>query len=576
MDEYSWTRITVGYPVATPPLPEIDGYWPYNLDMDNADTLELEMDNPTGLRAGGALGAPDVLELDLTDSKSQHCLICGGRRAVNERSVCQLCSDTTARANAEAVAQDEPAAPDIASDLADIGHQAAANAAVQGIGSQRGPAATMRGVGFANRDGYIQAIRNGVPEHTHASYLTTLRAQYGMTSADLAALSLPGPMAESALPVGDGVAHVPAGHTSGAAGIFDRQGAARQFRVGDAATEYQTIKPADLKAERLVAVARSEGHGVVVAWNGRRQIKRADLAAALEAIGATELMPRANSARAQAGRAVTTLNNAGYVVRAERRPVINAGETAPDYDARWTVGRVSHDVVTVEVAGGQAPQALGKRIMQLTLRDDVLTVTGDESLGRQVLDGYQTRLGEELYQSGDVTSWLGGVLRKHFDAIAFGALGYYVPPKHAARVGEICQAVASTGFGSGWVLPGLPVTDSDMLRDGILRGLTDEIDGLMDRLATERAAAKATRESGDIGHKRANTFLVDLRKIGERVVAYAVVLGDERVAAARERVRLAIVDLEVLLADDHQGISARFSMVWDEIERDRRRAGGTL
>jgi hypothetical protein len=458
--------------------------------------------------------------------------------------------------------------------LETIAAESTANAATIGIGSMSG--GQLRGVGFSSKDGYIAAIRNGVPAHTHDSYITTLRTRYGMTSADLAALDLPGPMAPSALPVGDGVAHIPAGHVAGSAGVFEA-GRQRAFKVGDAPAEYTALKPADLKEGKLVAVARSEGNGVVIAWNGRRTIQRAALGEALIKIGETELMPRANSARAQAGRTVGALNNAGYVVRAERRPVIKAGDTAPDYDARWTVGRVSHDIPSgVEVAGGELPVALGQRVMQLTLRDDVLTVTGDEALGRSVLDGYQVRLGEELYQSGDITTWLGGVLRKHCDAIAFGALGWYVPPKHAARAAGVCQAVASTGFGAGWVLPGLPVTDSDMLRDGILRGLTDEVDGLMDRLATERSAAKETRESGDIGPKRASTFLADLRKIGERVVAYSVVLGDERVSAARERVRLAIVDLETLRGSDSSGGHARFEAIWDELELDRKRGGGIL
>ena len=537
-----------------------------NPALDPDDFIALEMDDSPA--RASASDTSDELFLDMTagSGETQRCINCSTPGvAVDERGRCQACA-----------ADHSPAA-----DLGGIAAESASNAAVSGAGSLRG--GQLAGVGFTSKEGYITAIRNGVKAGTHASYLTTLRTRYGLTTADIAALNLPGPMVESALPVGDGMAHVPAGHVEGSAGIFDRQGAARAFKVGDAPVEYQALKPADLKAEKLVAVARSEGNGVVIAWNGRRSLKRADLAAALEKINASDLMLRANSARAQAGRTVGALNALGYVVRAERRVVVKAGDTTavPTYDARWTIGRMNHAVsaeVYSQPDGSTTPAEapLGKRVLQVTLTDDALSFVGDAQLAQNILDGYQTRLGEELYQSGDITTWLGGILRKHCDSIAFGALGWYVPAKHAARASEICSAVASTGFGTGWVLPGLPVTDSDMLRDGILRGLTDEVDGLMDRLTTERAAAKETRERGDIGQKRAGTFLADLRKIGERVVAYGVVLGDDRVATARERIRLAVADLEQLLGDDHTGISARFSAVWEEIEIDRKRAGGTL
>ncbi len=524
----------------------------------NDDFIALEMDNPTSRRAPEAPALNDAIDLDLTDSKAPKCLTCGySDRPLSEQSICEVCY-VAAPVEVETL---------IPSALSSIATESTSNASVAGIGSQRGPNATMQGVGFTTAAGYIQAIRNGVPIRTHNEYMTTLRTRFGMTSADLA--GLPGPMEASVLPVGEGVRHVPTNHVAGTAGIFERPAGERGFKVGDAPAGYNEIKPADLKTGTLVAVARSEGNGVIIAWHGRHTIKRADLCAALDKVGAGEFAPRAASARAQAGHVVGALNNMGYVVRVERRPIPKAGETAPTYDARWTVGHVSH-------AESEIDGALGKRIMQITLTDDVLSFVGKEDLGRSIVDGYQTRLGEELHTSGDLTSWLGGLLKSKFDAVEFGALGFYVSPKHAQRAGEICGAVASTGFGSGWILPGLPVTTSDMLLDGILRGLTDEVDGLMERLATERATAKVARQNGDIGHKRAGTFLADLRKIGQRIAGYAVMLGDDRVAAAKESVRLAIADLEGVLADDHQGISARFAMVWDEIELDRKRNGGTL
>lgn len=537
--------------------------------MSNDDITPIEMDEfPTAFRPEVAAPA-DNITLDMTDAGQVRCVDCGGNGLVNDAGRCLGCA-------VDALGHQVPVA-ELARELTSIGEQGAANAAVQALGSMR--TGELRGVGFSTKEGYIDAIRHGVKAATHASYLTTLRAQYGLTSADIEALNLPGPMAETTLPVGAGVVHRPDGHKDGSAGIFERKD--RAFKVGDAPAQYNVLTPADLtpdKIKNVIAVSDSTGNGVVIAWNGRRTIKRAELTAALAKVGAEDMAPKANSARAQAGRTVQCLSQHGYVVRVERRNAAEvaadrkAGKQVQEYDARWTVGRVNHAATAAE----QDSEALGKRVLQITLIGDKLTFVGDADLGRSVLNGYQQRIGEEQYQSGDITAWLGGKLRKHCDAVQFGALGWYVPPKHAARAGELCQAVASTGFGSGWVLPGLPITTSEILRDGILSGLTDEVDALMDQLASERKAAKELRESGDIGHKRAGTFLADLRKIGERVAGYATVLGGERILVAKARIRTGIAELEAVLGDDHQGISARFAAVWDEIERDRERNGGAL
>lgn len=439
--------------------------------------------------------------------------------------------------------------------LANIAAESRANAAVQGIGSMSG--GQLAGVGFNTREGYITAIRHGVPLATREEYLATLRTRFGMTSADLAALALPGPMTVTELPVGEGIKHVPSGPS-----IFDRPAAERGFKVGDAPAEPTVLKPADLKTGQLVAVAHAHGHGCVIAWHGRHPIARGELRRALESLAESALLPRPNSPRAQAGRALTALNHHGLVVRAEPKPI------GALYTARWTVGRVNH--------GGGDGDSLGRVVATATLVDDTLTVSGSENLAVDIQASYRNLLDEQIYASADVTGWLGGILRKRCDAVEFGALGWYVPPKHTAWANALCAAVKSAGFGVGWVVPGLPVTDGDRLRDGILGGLTEEVDRLMARLYTERTAAREARENGSIGPKRAATFLTDLRKIGERVAAYAVVLGDERVASAKAAIRAGIVELEGILGADYAGISARFAGVWDEIERDRRAEGGVL
>jgi hypothetical protein len=230
---------------------------------------------------------------------------------------------------------------------------------------------------------------------------------------------------------------------------------------------------------------------------------------------------------------------------------------------------------------------LGSVEMRATLSSSgELTYDGNAAIGVRVLTEYRLAVDQEIYQAADVTGWLGRTLMSAYDAVRFG-VGWYVPARHSEAAGRLCGAVSQI-WGTDWIVPALPVATSDQLRDGIVRGLVDEVDTLMARLETERAPARSARvefiragthgdpPAGDIGPKRAQTFLKDLRAVGTRIVAYGEVLGEERVASAREQVRQAVIELETVLGDDYSGISARFSGVWDEIELDRKRAGGVL
>jgi len=461
-------------------------------------------------------------------------------------------------------------------DFTGIVAEAFANAAVQGAGSLAGGQLGI--AGFTSREGYITAIRNGVPARTHRLYLETLRSRYGMTTADIATLNLPGPMAETALPNGAGIAHVPTGPS-----IFDRPRSERAFIVGNVpVTGGDTPPQVALKNGELIAGAM-EGTGALVGWTGKHSMDRAAIVKALDGIPRV-LPPRAASAKAHAGQVMSRLTREGFVVRVAR------GQATTKGVSKWTVGTVNH--------ASTVGASLGQTTMTVTLTAaGELQIDGEASLANKIQVDYQALVAAERYQAGDITSWLSGALRYYFDAVRFGALGYYVPARHVEAAGALCKAIADAGFGADWVLPALPVATSDQLRDGIVRGLTSEVDDLMARLATERATAKAAREtaienarrptggaameaalklSGDIGPKRGQTFLVDLRAIGARIVAYGQVLGEERLASAKEQVRQAVVELETVLGDDYSGISARFAGVWDEIELDRKRSGGVL
>jgi len=447
-----------------------------------------------------------------------------------------------------------PATSPAPSPLAAIAAESSANAAATGIGSRAG--GQLRAVGFANADGYIQALRNGVPTATYVAYLETLRARFGMTTADLQALSLPPPMAEVDLPVGAGITHTPTGPS-----VFDRPAAERKFTVGAQPT--QTVeRVVQLSPTQLVAGAAAEGSHAIVAWEGTSGLTLGTLRAALDRIGLGDWAPSSPSARAQAGVALQALSAKGFVVRAARRSHLPGLDTNHHV---WSVGRVHH-LVSNEVGA-----EFGKLNARFTLAGDKLSYVGDASIGAPVVAVFSAALAAETLKSSDVTGWLGRSLSMRCRAVRFGAMGWLVPSRHVATARKLVEATRSTGFGSGWVT-GLPVATSDDLRAGIAGALREEASGLLARLATENAAA----ESGKIGERRAQTFLRDMREVGARALAYAAILGDELVASVRSDVRTAIAQLESYLGDDYTGIGARFDAVWQEIADDVKRTGDVL
>lgn len=429
--------------------------------MSDSIASLIEMDIAPRRPATAQPQPAPIPQLDLVvDTAVPSCVQCSAKRPVDDSGTCQPCYDAANSVSSPTT---------LTADLAAIGAQASANASVQGIGSMAG--GQLRGVGFSSRAGYITALRNGVPAHTYQSYLTTLRSQFGMTSADINALELPGPMLASDRPVGVGVVHAPTGPS-----VFDRPKAERAFIVGPSTDVVEPAAPTKLEHGQLIAGATAEGHGVLVGWRGERTLTRGALVGALESLDLAEWAADATSARAQAGRAIGILGVNGYVVRVERRPANAAANVT-----HWSVGAVNHTSAIGEQFGTTLMRA------QLTSTGQLFT-DGDETLGARVREDFKARVAAEVYQAADVTAWLGGILRSEYTAVRFG-VGWYVPARYAEAAGKLCQAVANLGWGSDWILPALPVATSDQLRDGIVRGLTDEVSGLIARLATERATA---------------------------------------------------------------------------------------
>lgn len=571
-------------------------------DDDNVFNF-IEMDSPTAHRRPAAELETEVIELDLTEGKStSKCLSCHLEDlAVDEKSICESCRNLMAEnpalrdAAASVIAtleddivpefgSDPPAdsVEALAAELTQASNLATANAAVVGVGSLR--TGEMQSVGWRNQDGYIQAIRNGVPAHTHGEYIAVLKNRFRLSGSALARLNLPGPMKIAALPEGAGIKHVPTGPS-----VFDLPKAERAFVVGPKVEKLEVIRR-DISGAELIAGAVAEGHHAIVAWEGTSGMQRGDLVAALKSINRESWTPSAPNARAQAGSAIAPLGRGGLRVKsAVKSRMINSLAVNEHV---WTIVRDDH----VASVGSKS----GDVVARFKLSGSTLTYEGETAMCEPVLATFAARMAAEQYKSSDVTGWLSRTIRWKLDGVRFGALGWLVPAINVAAATELCSAIQTAGFGSGWVT-GLPVATSDQLRDGIVRGLIDEVTAAMDKLNTERTEVKNTKTAAidaamvmrgeparsealdaarkladDIGEKRAHTYLKEFRAIGERVVAYGQVLGEQRVDKAREWVKRGVAELETIVGEDFSGIRQRFGLIWEEIERDRKQAGGVL
>lgn len=450
-----------------------------------------------------------------------------------------------------------PDAPDVdVVALNAIAQESASNANVGTIGSIAG--GQLRGVGFSAAEGYIDAMRRGVPAATYSSYETTLRTRYDYTTAMIVALNLTGPMQPSVLPVGPGIVH-----TSTGPSVFDGP---RPFVVGPKATE-DTSERVEFRAGELIAGAVAGGQHALFAWVGTSGITRGKIVAALESIGRLDWAPEVPNARAQAAAAVEVLSRRGFDVT--KNPCTVAGEH------HWVVGQVNHQ--------GAVGDNYGAIKLTIKLTGDVLTFDagGDNAsaeIGASVVAVYNARLATEQYKSCHLTKWLVDTLRVTLRAVKLGAMGWLVPHKHVAAAQSLCVAVQKAGFGKGWHLPALPVATCDELRDGIVRGLAEEVSDVLDSLAKDRANAAASKlehpdRSGDVGNGRIATYLKELRTISARTIAYGQILGEKRVLAVRETIRKAIVELEAIHGDDYSGTAERFRLIWEDIREEQLRDG---
>lgn len=439
----------------------------------------------------------------------------------------------------------------LAQSLAAAQGESAANASAQASGSMAD--GTMRGVGFSTAAGYVQALANGVKLATAESYKSTLRGQYGYTSAQIDALTVT-IIPEATLPVGTGITHTPTGPS-----IFDRPRTERVFKVGESKSK------ADVRAlisERdFIAGAVAAGSMMQASWTGSGQSTCEAFNETLAPLGLEDLAPSPPSAVRHAGDAVAALRGRDYDTT--RLP---SNDLPDGINARWLVGR---KLTGKAISAGDA---YGTALLVVSLHDDeTISFDGDATLAATVRATYQTSTAKETLRSNTLTPWLSGLLYKQFRAVKRGHV-WYVPAGCAEQARKLIEAIAPL-WGDHELMP--VTTGKDLMRS-LTRGLSDEVSALVAELAKrtidaqDRAEEKARKEAADrkltgthgevnmveIARKRAtvsgtvaNSIMARLATVAARAEGYTAALGEESTKAVKAEIATLRATLEPL-ADD--------------------------
>jgi hypothetical protein len=351
-----------------------------------------------------------------------------------------------------------------------------------------------------------------------------------------------------------------------------------------------------LRAGHMVAGAVAEGHGVLVGFNGRGALTHKRLIATLVDAGFPEnWAPTLISAHRHAGRAVSILNQNGYVVRADRtksqrRNVKkNAEDLAIESGLRAQIaagGEVGanaaailrdRQIETGELATWQGRwfvmstgraskigEAAGEIVMIATLTENgaLELQCANEDLKQRVRTDFETRFENEEHAASDVSEWLKSTLVSKFRAAKLGG-NWYVKRQHAANAERLLTAFAAI-WGENFLLPALPVASSDQLLAGLSNSFAREVDEVLTEYRMRKA--DAVEEKKEISSRVSLSILAKLRELMERCVGFAALLGTERIASLRAQIVAASEEIESTV----DGMSLRFGAIFDELARDAR------
>lgn len=300
----------------------------------------------------------------------------------------------------------------------------------------------------------------------------------------------------------------------------------------------------------IIAGQAAEGSGALIGWNGRGTATRPKIINALESAGLpASWAPKSKSAQAQAGQATRPLNNLGYIVRRDKRGDYRNASTLT-WDARWIVSKALSSSAKVGDAAGEV-------VATFELRGDELTADQDSyaTLAIEVIQRYEALRDDEVYQAGEVTQWLANILMNECGATRFGN-GYYVPKQHRTRATKLAKAAFLMGWGCGWIYPLLPVASCEELRQGIARGLEEDIASLADSLESARKSATEAGKS-EVQPGVAAAILRNLVTVSERLMAYQPLCG----SAVLERAVISLGKLRTTLESLCDATSQRGAML---------------
>lgn len=327
--------------------------------------------------------------------------------------------------------------------------------------------------------------------------------------------------------------------------------------TGTAGASNATPAPAPMMGRRdMVAGAAAAGEAILLAFRGRGELARkAHVSAIVQAGFPAALAPKVKSCHAHAARALETLQGRGYVVRADRSrgSARLAQRPLPTWSARWTVIEVRH--------GSEVGTVGGSVYLTAELHGDELRLEGPSETCAAIQASYRKFVDGEIYDATDVSSWLRSTMISEFRAAPLGGC-WYVKRRYAAAAERLVQAMAGTGWGQDFMLPGLPVATTDQLKAGIALGLRDEVNTLIDEYREARDHAAEERKTIS---SRAATALHDrLTKLAERVASFGVLLGEHHTRPLRDQLVKASEEIQ----EHMSGISIRFGLIFDELRRD--------
>jgi hypothetical protein len=270
-------------------------------------------------------------------------------------------------------------------------------------------------------------------------------------------------------------------------------------------------------AQRIVGATDTADAWWEIGWSGSGSIARGDL---MRALGEG---PDPKAASTQLARAVDTLRGRWDASQ------VTAG-LPPGVIRRWQIGRGAAHTARL---GGEYGVVLA--VIDLTRRGN-LACEGQGDIVDAVRHEYHARLDAEVLQAGDVTAWLGAVLRERFAATR-AAGNYLVPPGSKSAARALCARLR-TVWGAHWVLGamtpdgpslGRSISDVASIIGALWQGTADEITEVA--ALWERTAEEAGKRGAPVGPAACRTALARLEGtaaepgLADRVRAFARTAG---------------------------------------------------